>query len=526
MAAQRDVVIIGAGHNALVTAFYLAKAGHKPLILERRDVVGGCAITDEFHPGFKCSTLAHATGPLAGDIAADMHLERHGLQMIHPDPRVLAPTADGRALVLYGDTARSAQSVAQFSQRDAAAYPEFVGTMERFSSVLAQVLNLTPPPIDTPSASDVWKLLPIGRRIRKLGRPEMFRLLRWGPMAVADLVSEFFEHELLRATIGARGIFGANLGPWSAGSALLLLLRAAAAAHPAGSSSFPRGGAGALTQAMAAAAKAAGVEIRTAATIAQVLVKNGVAVGVVLESGEEIAARAVVSGADPKHTLLGLVSPEHLDPSFAVKMRNFRAKGVAAKVNLALDGLPKFTAAADAALLKGRIHIGHELDYLERAFDHSKYGEFSNHPYLDVMIPSLSDPSLAPSGKHVMSVYMQYAPLKLKSGDWNSQRDALGDAVVKTLAQFAPDLPAKILHRQVITPADLESTYGLTGGHIFHGELALDQVFTMRPILKWARYATPIRNLFLCGSGTHPGTGLTGASGRNAAREIAVALRG
>lgn len=525
MAAQRDVVIIGAGHNALVTAFYLAKAGHKPLVLERRDVVGGCAITDEFHPGFKCSTLAHATGPLSADIAADMQLDRHGLQMIHPDPRVFAPTADGRALVLYGDMARSAQSIAQFSQKDAAAYPEFVRVMERFSGVLSQILNLAPPPIDTPSASDVWKLLPIGRRVRKLGRAEMFRLLRWGPMCVADLVNEFFEHELLRATIGARGIFGANLGPWSAGSALLLLLRAASDPHPGGSSSFPRGGAGALTQAMAAAAKAAGAEIRTGAAIAQVQVKNGGAVGVVLQNGEEIAARAVVSGADPKSTLLGLVSPEHLDPGFATKMRNFRAKGVSAKVNLALDGLPKFTAAADTSL-KGRIHVGHELDYIEHAFDHSKYGEFSEHPYLDVMIPSLSDPSLAPEGKHVMSVYMQYAPLKLKSGEWNSQRGALGDAVVKTLAQFAPDLPSKILHRQVITPVDLENTYGLTGGHIFHGELALDQVFTMRPILKWARYGTPIRNLFLCGSGTHPGTGLTGGSGRNAAREIATALRG
>lgn len=523
--ARHDVLIIGAGHNALVTAFYLAKAGHKPLVLERRDVVGGCAITSEFHAGFKCSTLAHATGPLAADIAADMQLERHGLQMVHPDPRVFAPTPDGRSIILYNDVARCAQSIVPFSQKDALAYPEFARVMQRFSAMLAQMMQLTPPEIDSTSAGDVWKLLPIGRKFRSLGRAEMFRLLRWGPMCVADLVSEFFENELLRATIAARGIFGANLGPWSAGSALLLLLRAASDQNPAGSASFPRGGVGALTQAMAAAAKAAGAEIRTNAAIARIQVKNGAAVGVVLESGEEISARAVISGADPKRTLLGLVDAAHLEPSFAAKMRNFRAKGVAAKVNLALDGLPKFTAASDASLLKGRIHIGPELDYLERAFDPSKYGEFSPHPYLDVMIPSLSDSSLAPEGQHVMSIYMQYAPPKLKSGDWDSQREALGDAVVKTLAQYAPGLPSKILHRQVITPADLENTYSLTGGHIFHGELALDQVFTMRPILKSARYATPIRNLFLCGSGTHPGTGLTGASGRNAAREIAGALR-
>lgn len=524
-AAQHDIVIIGAGHNALVAAFYLARAGYKPLLLERRDVVGGCAITDEIHPGFKCPTLAHATGPLPESISRDMQLHKHGLEMIQPDPRVFAPAPDGRALVLYGDTGRAAQTIVPFSQKDALAYPEYAKVLQQLSKVLSQVLELTPPAIDSPSASDAWKLLPIGRKFRSLGRAEMFRLLRWGPMCVADLVNEFFESEMVRATLCARGIFGANLGPWSAGSALLLLLRAASDPHPAGTAAFPRGGAGALTQAMAAAAKAAGAEIRTGAGVAQILVKNGAATGVVLESGEEIQARAVVSGADPKRTLLGLVDPVHLDPSFAAKMRNFRAKGVAAKVNLALQALPNFTAASDSSLLKGRIHIGHELDYIERAFDHSKYGEFSGAPYLDVMIPSLSDSSLAPSGKHVMSIYMQYAPPKLKAGDWESQRNALGDAVVKTLAQFAPDLPSKVIHRQVITPLDLEAKYGLTGGHIFHGELSLDQVFTMRPVLKWARYSTPLRNLFLCGSGTHPGTGLNGLSGRNAAREVAAALK-
>jgi phytoene dehydrogenase-like protein len=525
MAQAHDILLIGGGHNALVAAFYLAKAGYKPLVLERNDVVGGAAITGELGPGFRCSTLAHATGPVPADLAAEMRLVRHGLRMVEPDPRVFAPTLDGRALVLYGDTGRSAQSIARFSQKDALAYPDFVRTLERIATVLGPLLSLTPPPLDTPSAGDVWKLLPVGRAFRKLGRAEMFRVMRWGPMAVADLVGECFEHELVRATIGARGIFGANLGPWSAGSALLLLLRAAGDPHPGGSASFPHGGMGALTQAMAAAAQAAGAEIRTGVEIAQITVKEGAATGVVLASGEEISARAVVSGADPKRTLLTLVDPAHLDPSFLAKVRNFRAKGVTAKVNLALDGLPKFTAATEPAVLRGRMHIGNEIDYLERAFDASKYGEFSQHPYLDVMIPSLADGSLAPEGKHVMSVYMQYAPPMLKEGEWSGQREVLGDAVVRTLAQYAPDLPGKILHRQIITPADLQSTYALTHGHIFHGELALDQVFTMRPILKWSRYATPIRNLFLCGSGTHPGTGVNGLSGRNAAREIAAALR-
>jgi phytoene dehydrogenase-like protein len=331
----------------------------------------------------------------------------------------------------------------------------------------------------------------------------------------------------LRATIAARGIFGTFLGPWSAGSALVLLLRAAADPSPAGSIQFAAGGIGAITQAMAAAARQAGVEIRTDAEIAEIRVKDGVATGVVLASGEEISARAVVSNADPKRTLMRLVDPAHLSPDFIQKIKNYRCMGTAAKVNLALSALPEFTALKGKSdgLLRGRIQISPEIDYLERAFDESKYGNFSRQPYLEMTIPSLADPSLAPAGQHVMSVYMQYAPYTLKNSDWESQRKALGETVVKAMAQYAPNLPQVILRHQIITPKDLEETYGLTGGHIFHGELALDQFFTMRPLLDWARYGTPIERLYLCGSGTHPGTGLTGGSGANAAREIAKALK-
>jgi len=289
---------------------------------------------------------------------------------------------------------------------------------------------------------------------------------------------------------------------------------------------------GALAQALAASAKQAGAEIRTGAAVGRILVKNGAVTGVALESGEEIAAGAVISSADPRRTFLRLVDPVHFEPDFLVKMQNYRSKGTTAKVNLALDGLPEFTALRGAGgrdvaatTLGGRIHIGPEIDYLERAFDDSKYGEFSREPYLDVTIPTLSDPALAPAGKHVMSIAMQFAPYKLKAGDWNTRRDELAAAVIKTLAGYAPNLPGMILARQVITPLDLEETYGLTGGHIFHGELALDQLFTMRPLLGWARYRTPLRGLYLCGSGTHPGAGLTGASGANAAREILKDLR-
>jgi phytoene dehydrogenase-like protein len=526
MAESRDVVIIGGGHNGLVTAFYLAKAGFKPLVLERRPREGGAAITEEFHPGFRCSTLAHTAGPIRADIAKDMDLQRHGLQMITSDIGVTALSPDGRALALYNDPQRAAQEVAKFSQKDAVKYQEFQSVIAQIGGVISDALKLAPPDIDNPSKGDLWGMLQTGRAVRKLGKKNMYRLLRWGPMAVADLVAEFFETELLRAVVAARGIFGTFLGPWSAGSALVLLIRSAGDDHPAGSAHFATGGIGAVTQAMAAAAKQAGAEIRTGAEVIEVRVKNGVATGVVLSSGEEISAKAIVSNADPKRTLLKLVDPTYLTPDFVMKLQHYRMPGTVAKINLALSGLPKFTALnGNADSLRSRIHIGPEIDYLERAFDESKYGNFSREPYLEIAIPSIADPSLAPAGKHVMSIYVQYAPFKLKNSDWETQRVPLGDAVVKTISRYAPDLPQQIVSHQVITPRDLEDTYGLTGGHIFHGELALDQFFTMRPLLDWARYRTPIANLYLCGSGTHPGAGLTGGSGANAAKEIAKAVK-
>jgi len=526
MAETRDVIIIGGGHNGLVTAFYLAKAGFTPLVLERRAQTGGAAITEEFSPGFRCSTLAHSAGPLLPEIVSDMQLARHGLKLLTPEVAVTALSPDGRALVLYNDVTRAAQEIGKFSAKDAERYPVFQQSLEKIGRVIGDALKLTPPNIDDPSRGDLWAMLQTGRALRKLGKKDMYRLLRWGPMAVADLVAEFFETELLRATIAARGIFGTAMGPWSAGSSLVLLIRAAGDPHPAGSSFFAIGGTGAITQTMAAAAKEAGAEIRTSAEVKEVRVKDGAATGVVLAQGEEIGAKAVISNADPRRTLLTLVDPTHLTPDFVMKLQNYRMPGTVAKVNLALSALPKFTALnGNDASLSGRIHIGPEIDYLERAFDESKYGNFSTQPYLEVTIPTLTDPSLAPGGKHVMSIYMQYAPFKLKNADWDNQRSALGEIVVKKLAEYAPNLPALVEDGQIITPKDLETTYGLTGGHIFHGELALDQFFTMRPLLDWARYNTPIQNLYLCGSGTHPGAGLTGGSGANAAREILKELR-
>jgi phytoene dehydrogenase-like protein len=395
---RRDIVIIGGGHNGLVTAFYLAKAGFKPLVLERRPQVGGAAITDEFHPGFHCSTLAHTAGPIRPDIVRDMQLEKHGLRYITPETCVTALSPDGRALSLYQDADKSARAITAFSQKDAAKYPEFQQSLAKISKVIADVLATTPPDIDHPSGGDFWSMLQTGRALRNLGKRDLYRVLRWGPMAVADLVAEYFETELLRAVIAARGIFGTFLGPWSAGSSLQLLIRAAGDPHPAGSAFFAAGGMGALTQAMASAAQAAGVEIRTAAEVIEIRVKDGAAIGVLLATGEEMSAKAVISNADPKRTLLKLTDPTHLSPDFVQKLQHYRGNGTVAKVNLALSALPDFTALknADSAALKGRIHIGPEIDYLERAFDESKYGNFSRQPYLEATIPSLTDPTLAP----------------------------------------------------------------------------------------------------------------------------------
>lgn len=526
MPNSHDVVIIGGGHNGLVTAFYLAKAGFKPLILERRNQVGGAAITEEFHPGFRSSVLAHSGGPLRPDVVRDMQLEKHGLKIITPGIDVTALSPDGRALTLYRDLNRAAQEIAKFSDTDAAKYREFQLALEKTSRVISKALALTPPAIEKPTNADLFGLLQVGRSLRGLGKKSTYNLLRWAPMAVADLVSEFFETDLLRATIAARGIFGTFLGPWSAGTSLVLLLRAAADSNPVGGNFFAAGGIGSITQAMAKAAQQAGAEIRTGAEVIEISVKNNAAQGVVLSTGEQILARTVISNADPKRTFLKLADPSLLSPTFTKRLQNYRMNGTVAKVNLALAELPSFTALnGNPEALSGRIQIGPGIDYLERAFDESKYGDFSRAPYLEVAIPTLTDPSLAPEGQHVMSIYMQYAPYKLKAGTWDDQRTALGDTVVKTLAHYAPDLPDKILSHQIITPFDLEETYGLTGGHIFHGELALDQIFTMRPFLDWARYRTPIDNLYLCGSGTHPGTGLTGGSGANAAREILKDLK-
>jgi len=527
---MHNVVVIGGGVNGLVTATLLARAGLKALVLERSDRVGGCARTDEIAPGFHGPALAHAAA-VDPVLVRLLGLEQYGLRIIRPAVDACAPTKDGRALVLWHDVARASLSIRAFSAKDAEQYPRFLNSFAKITTVLRALAASAPPSIDDPTAGDVIELLKTGRKFRALGKADAYRLLRWMPMAVADLASEWFESEPLRATIAAGGVLGSFLGPWSAGSAAVLLVLGAGEGHPVASGWFVAGGPGALAGALEKAARQAGVEIRTSAEVARIDVADGTTTGVTLASGDTIAARAVVSNADPKRTLLGLLDPMHLAPDVVRRIQNIRAHGTLAKVNYAVSSLPRFagldalSAGEQSAALSGRIRLAHNIDGIERAFDAAKYGAFADEPWIELTIPSIADPSLSPQGQHVVSAYVQYAPYHLRGTTWDAERDRLAAAATRTIAQYSPGFESSIVACTIITPLDLERTYGLTGGHIFHGELSLDQWFVTRPLLGWARYRTPIAHLYLCGSGTHPGTGLDGRSGALAAKEILKAMK-
>jgi len=453
------------------------------------------------------------------------------LRIVRPAADACAPTTDGRALILWHDAARASASIRAFSPKDAGQYPRFLDSFAKISAVLRAVAATAPPSIDDPTAGDVIELLKTGRKFRALGKADAYRLLRWMPMAVADLASEWFESEPLRATIAAGGVLGSFLGPWSAGSAAVLLMLGAGEGQPVASGWFVLGGPGALADALAASARQAGVEIRTGAEVARIDAANGIATGVTLASGDTIAARAVVSNADPKRTLLGLLDPMHLAPEVVRRIQNIRGHGTLAKINYAVSSLPRFAGvgalhgAERTAALTGRIRLARDIDGIERAFDAAKYGAFADEPWIELTIPSIADPALAPPGQHVVSAYVQYAPYHLRGTTWDAERDRLAAAATRTIAQYAPGFESSIVARTVITPLDLERSYGLTGGHIFHGELSLDQWFVTRPLLGWARSRTPIDRLYLCGSGTHPGTGLDGRSGALAAKEIVRTMK-
>jgi phytoene dehydrogenase-like protein len=519
-----DAILVGAGHNGLVTAAYLARSGKKVLVLERRSVVGGVAATEEIFPAFKYSTGAHLAGSFSREISAELNLQRHGLKLLALDSMVFAPQLDGKALLIPPDPAKIVGEIARFSRADAEKFPLFCSLIDKLAAFL-HVLNGLPLPDETsPGSINLSELVKVGLKFHRLGKKEMYEFLRILPMSIADLVNEWFETELLKAAIAATGIMNSFVGPRAQGTAYVLLHYLSRQSDGAfRNPGFISGGINQLPQALARAAKQHGAEIRTGAEVARIITKDGAAKGVALNNGDDISASVVISNADPKRTLLHLVEPTYLEPHFLLQIKNIRARGTVAKINFALETLPQFNDKIDdssAAALGGIIHIGPTLDYLERAADDAKYGRFSKHPFLEITIPSVVDPSLAPAGKHVMSVWMQSAPYQLKENNWNDQRQALGATVTDMLESYAPGFKNSILHRQVLTPLDLEQTFGVTGGHLDHAELALDQIFFMRPVPGWAGYSTPIDNLYLCGSGTHPGGGISGLPGYYAAKKI------
>lgn len=520
--ANYDAIIVGAGHNGLVAAAYLARAGKKVLILERRDSVGGIAVSEEVFPGFKFSTCAHLATSFAGEIAADLELTKHGVELLALDPLVFAPSREGGSLRISRDPAEASAELAHASKRDAQSYQPFCALLKRLASFLRTLYGVKLPDKSTAESFNPAELLRTGWKFHRLGEKDMYEFLRILPMSAADLLNEWFENDLLKGALAGSAMLASFVGPRQQGTAFNLLHHQLGESNGAlRTGGFVRGGIGSLTQSLARAAQGFGAEIRTAAEVARIVARRGAVTGVVLHNGDEIGATVVVANTDVKRTFLKLMEPTYLDPHFLLQVGNIRSRGTVAKINLALDALPKFQNSNDqAAALGGIIHIGPTLDYLERAADDAKYGRFSQQPFLEIAIPSIADPTLAPAGKHVMSVWMQSAPYRLRESNWNAQRDTLGETVANVIEEYAPGFKNSILHRQVLTPLDLEETYGLTGGHLYHAEMALDQIFFMRPVPGWARYHTPMENLFLCGSGTHPGGGISGLPGYYAAREI------
>jgi phytoene dehydrogenase-like protein len=521
-----DAIVVGAGHNGLTAAAYLATAGLRVVVLEARDRVGGATVTEELAPGVRVPALAHTVGRLRPSVARELALAKHGLSLVAPEIRVFAPQPDGRAVTLWSELGRSVDSLRTWSPDDATSFVEFDRRVRSLAKFLADLGDEAPPEIHSPGLGDAMLGLRLGRTFKGLGRLDGRTVLRVLFMAVADFVAESFACDPIRATLAWRGVRFTAMGPWSSGTTAVLLGDTAANdGGAAGETVFARGGPSALAEALADAGRAAGAEIRTGARVVAVTTADGAVTGVALESGEELRSDAVVSGLDPKRLLTQLVDPVTVGPSMRWRAGNLRTPGTVAKVNLVLDGVPGFPAAGgDERLLRGRIQVGTtSIDDVERAFDPSKYGELPERPVLEATIPSLVDPSLvegAKPGTHVMSVVLQWVPATLPAETWAARRDEVGDLAIRTLETVAPGIGKRIIARQVLTPADLEADYGLTGGHPLHVEPGLDSFFLWRPLLGWARYRMPVDGLYLAGSGAHPGGGVTGAPGRNAAREV------
>ncbi|OFW04873.1 MAG: amine oxidase [Acidobacteria bacterium RIFCSPLOWO2_02_FULL_67_36] len=516
-----DAIVIGGGHNGLVNAAYLARAGRKVLVLERRHVLGGAAVTEEIHPGFKYSVCSYVVSLLRPDIIRELDLPRHGLEIL-PLDGTFTPMPDGNHLWRVNDHARTRREIMRHSRVDAEAYDEYGRAMVEMGRFVKPMLDMTPPDPTSLDPRGLMDLLFLGRRFQALSEDDKYNQIQLMTMSAVDFLDQWFETDVLKATMSASGIIGTFLGVRSPGTAYVLLHHYMGEIDGAFRSwGLSRGGTGAISNAIASAAREAGAEIRTRTPVSKIIVKEGTAVGVVLEGGDYLTATVIASSVDPHLTFLKMVGAEHLPDEFADEVRRYKFRGSSGKVNLSLDALPDFTAMpGPGAHLRGAISISPSVEYMERAYDEAKYGRYSRRPYIDVVIPSLTDPSVAPPGKHVMSCFVQYAPYHLEGTNWDDERERFGDTVVNTIAEYAPNIEDIILHRQVVTPLDLEREWGLTEGNIFQGELTLEQLFFLRPAPGWAQYRTPVRNLYMCGSATHPGGGIMGAPGRNAARRI------
>ena len=518
-----DAVVVGAGHNGLVTAAYLARAGQKVLVLEARDRVGGAAVTEEPWPGFRVSTAAYVVSLFRPEIVRDLELARHGYELLPRNPSSFTPFPDGRSLLMGPDPALNRREVAKFSRRDAERLPAYEAMLERIARAIEPTLLETPPDPFSGRAGDLLRLARTGWRFLKLGRdgPRAVEILTAPARTILD---RWFESDELKGTLATDAIIGAMASPSTPGTAYVLFHHVMGECNGArGVWGYVKGGMGALPEALAAAARARGAEIRTGARVARVKVEGGRAAGVVLAGGEEVAARRVVSSADATVTLLGLVGEKELPPEIVEAVRSIDYSSASLKVNLALSGLPSFAALPGHAAgpqHRGTIHLCPGLDHIERAYDDARAGRPSSSPVLECTIPSVVDPSLAPPGRHVMQIFVQYAPYRLAEGSWDERKEAFGDRCIDLLEEAAPGFRGSVLHREVLSPLDIERRFGLTGGNIFQGAMGLSQLSFMRPIPGYANYRTPVRDLWMCGAATHPGGGVMGACGYNAAREI------
>ena len=521
MNQKYDVIVIGGGHNGLVNAAYLARAGKRVLVLERRHVLGGACVTEEVFPGFKFSVCSYVVSLLRPEIIRELDLPRHGLEIL-PLDGTFTPMPSGDYLWRVNDHAKTRREIARHSRLDAEAYDEYGKAMIEMAHFVKPIMNMTPPDPASLNPKGLLDLLGMGRRFQKLSADDKYNQVQLMTMSAVDFLDQWFETDVLKATMSASGIIGTFLGVRSPGTAYVLLHHYMGEIDGAFRSwGLSRGGTGAISNAIADAAREAGAEIRTEAPIAKIILKNGQAKGVVLANGDEIYADVISSSVDPRLTFMKMVGEEHLPTDFVEDIKRYKFRGSSGKVNLALDALPDFKCMPGAGPhLRGAVSISPSVEYMERAYDDAKYGRYSRRPYIDMVIPTLTDPSVAPPGKHVMSCFVQYAPYNLKEGNWDDQREEFGDTVIDTIAEHAPNIKDIILHRQVLTPLDLEREFGLSEGNIFQGELTLEQLFFLRPAPGWAQYRTPIKSLYMCGSATHPGGGIMGASGRNAAMEI------